>query len=142
MRFSDSHTAITQQDIADIERGFGLKFPLSVRRLYLLTNGGIPEPYLFENESLDTVLTEFLPLRSEIADTAIKCYQDLVLDKELVPSRFFPFAVDGGGDYFFVDTATPEGAVYFYRHDTASSEPLLNLKVGFEQFWSLLKDET
>jgi SMI1-KNR4 cell-wall len=111
-------------------------------KLYLLANGGIPEPYVFEDENLDTVVTEFLPLKSENANTAITCYRDLVLDKKSVPRYFFPFAVDGGGDYFFVDTATPEGAIYFYRHDNASSKPLLNLKVGFERFWALLKDET
>jgi hypothetical protein len=137
----DSCAAITPEDIADVEVTFDLKLPAQVQKLYLSVNGGVPEPYVFESDTLDTVVSEFLPLKWK-NDTAIDVYLGLVRDKQLVPKCFFPFAVDGGGDYFFVDTATPDGLVYFYRHDTASSDPLLNLRVGFDQFWALLRDAT
>ena len=140
MRLTDSHAALTPQDIADVEAKIGLRFPAPVRKLYLSANGGILDPCGFQNESLDTLVAEFLPLKVEDGDNAIAAYQDLVVDQETVPLNFFPFAVDMGGDYFFVDTTTPEGTVYFHRHDTASTDPLLNLRVGFERFWSALRE--
>lgn len=139
MILKDSNAAITPQDIADVEAQLGLRFPAPVRKLYLSANGGIPDPEGFQNEVLDTLVAEFLPLKFEDGDTAIAAYRDLVLVQKAVSSNLFPFAVDAGGDYFFVDTTTSEGRVYFYRHDTASTDPLLDLRVGFEQFWSSLK---
>lgn len=139
MRFRDPNAAIMPQDIADVEVQLGLRFPAPVRELYLSTNGGIPDPEGFQNDVLDTLVAEFLPLKLEDGDTAIDAYRDLVHVQKIVSTNLFPFAVDAGGDYFFVDTTTSEGRVYFYRHDTASSNPLLDLRVGFEQFWSSLK---
>jgi cell wall assembly regulator SMI1 len=141
MKFTNSEPSINAQDIANAEKTLGIAFPSSVRSLYLSTNGGIPEPYVFENDKVDTVVTEFLPLKSSCKGTALKSYERLVLDKKLVPQQFFPFAIDGGGDYFLVDCSTSNGAVFFYKSDSASSNHLLNLKLGFEQFWTLLKRE-
>jgi cell wall assembly regulator SMI1 len=128
--------SITSQDIADAEATVGIKFPLAMRSLYLLTNGGTPNPYVYEDKNIDTVVARFLPL-----STAVKTYERLVTDEQLAPQHFFPFAVDGGGDYFFIDSSTPEGAVSFYRGDTANRERMLGLGLGFDQFWSSLKAE-
>jgi hypothetical protein len=49
--------------------------------------------------------------------------------------------VDGGGDYFFVDCSTAAGSVSFYRGDSSTGEPLLDLELTFEQFWQSLKPE-
>jgi cell wall assembly regulator SMI1 len=139
MRFTDSHAPLTPQDIAHMEAKLGLRFPEPVHELYLSANDGIPDPFRFQSESLDTLVAEFLPLNMESTEAAIAAYHDLVVDQKAAPTSFFPFAVDAGGDYFFVDTTTLEGTVYFHRHDTASADPFLNLRIGFEQFWSLLK---
>jgi hypothetical protein len=136
-----SEPALTAGDIANAETSLGLSFPESVRKLYLSTNGGYPEPYVFENASVDTVVAEFLPLKSARKGTALKSYEHLVVNKRLVARDFFPFAVDGGGDYFFVDCSTSEGVVYFYRGDSAERERLLDLKLGFDEFWASLKSE-
>jgi hypothetical protein len=141
MKFTDSDLAITEEEIADIEAGLGLKLPPPVRKLYLVSNGGVPDPYVFEDENISTAITELLPLRSEMSDTAPKVYECLVLDRGLVSRRLFPFAVEGGGDYFFVDTMSAQGAVYLYRHDTADPEPLISLRIGFDKFWASLKEE-
>jgi|APLak6261674355_1056100.scaffolds.fasta_scaffold01511_3 hypothetical protein len=141
MKFTKSEQTLNDQDIVDAEAKLGIKFPLVVRNFYLSSNGGIPEPYVFENDDIDTVISEFLPLISERRGTALQAYERLVTEKQLVPWYFFPFAVDGGGDYFFVDTSISEGPVYFYRSDSADNQHLLSLNIGFEKFWTLLKDE-
>ena len=141
MKFINSEPSISALEIANAEKALGITFPSSVRSLYLSTNGGNPEPYVFEADKIDTIVTEFLPLKSGCKGTALKSYERLVLDKKLVPPHFSPFAIDGGRDYFFVDCSTSNGAVYYYKSDSADRNHLLNLKLGFEQFWGLLKGE-
>ena len=140
MKFTNQGSTITTRDIEHVENSLGLKLPRAVHKLYLFANGGSPKPYVFENDSIDTVVSGLLPLKAQ-KGTAIVAYKKLVLNKKLVPQQFFPFAVDGGGDYFFVDCSTIDGTVYFFRGDSASAERLISLAVGFDQFWSLLKDE-
>jgi hypothetical protein len=124
---------------AEIILGFNLQ--VVVRDFYLSINGGSPEPYVFEDQNIDTIVAEFLPLKSERKGTVLVSYKRLVCEKKLVPRHFLPFAVDGGGDYFFVDCSTLDGQVYFYRSDSISSERLVNLNLAFKQFWSSLKVE-
>ena len=66
--------------------------------------------------------------------------ETLVVKERLVPVTMVPFAVDPGGDYFFVDTTTTDGHVYIYRHDTAH-ENLRSLGCGFDEFLASLVEE-
>jgi hypothetical protein len=141
MILTNPEPPVTAEDIADAELTLGLKFPQSLRDLYLSSNGGSPEPYVFENREIDTIIAEFLPLKSESEGTAIRSYQRLVRDLGLLPRHFFPFAVDGGGDYFFVDCSTITGAVYFYRSDSYCADKLVDLEMDFGRFWASLKEE-
>src|SRR2546422_2942263 len=100
MKFTNPEPSINAQDIAIAETTLGINFPPPVRNLYLTTNGGEPDHYVLKNENIDTVVTEFLPLKSGRKGTALNSYERLILDRKLVPRQFFPFAVDGGGDYF------------------------------------------
>jgi len=140
MKFEECEIQLTEQDIAAAEASLGIRLPPELRELYFVSNGGYPDPYVHEDDNLDTVVSEFLPLRSERGrGTALVTYRLLVRKKRIVPAHFFPFAVDGGGDYFFVDCASPQGLVYFYASD--NTEPLLALGVGVSEFWSRLKAE-
>jgi SMI1 / KNR4 family (SUKH-1) len=141
MKFINSESPITEQDIAHVERIIGLNFPPVIRDFYLSTNGGSPEPYVFENEAIDTVVSEFLPLKSEGKGTALASYEYLVCKKKLVPRHFLPFAIDGGGDYFFTDLLTSDGKVYYFNSDTIDRNPLVSLSLSFKQFWNSLKVE-
>jgi hypothetical protein len=145
MIFINSDVQLSSHDIVGVENETGVKLPESLRRHYLRWNGGEPEPYVFENQCLDTVVSEFFPLMSHSErDTAVSVYRRLILEKALAPRTFFPFAVDGGGDYFFADCGTPEAMVYFFRGDYWSSDRskcLLGLSMGFDEFLSRLKTE-
>jgi hypothetical protein len=84
------------------------------------------------------VVSQFLPLLTKIErrETAPTVYQDLVLDRTPDPTTYFPFAVDGGGDYLFTDTSTNHGAVYFYGSDAdEGSECLADLELDLADFW-------
>jgi cell wall assembly regulator SMI1 len=144
MKFTEAEAPLTEDDVSAAEMHAGVLFPRELRRQYLQSNGGSPEPYVYEDDNLDTVVAEYLPLKSSRGTgTAVDAYRNLVLSKKIVPPNFFPFAVDGGGDYFFLDCSSPDGLVYFYRGDTSDDETqrLLALNVGIGEFWSRLKEE-
>ncbi len=141
MKFDDPDVSLTLPEISRIEHEIGLRFPTALRDHYLTTNGGSPDPYVYEDEKLDTALSECLPLMSmRGTHTAVETYRTLVVDKGLVPRQFFPFAVDGGGNYFFVDCSSQDADVHVYLHDT-QFESVVSLGVTLQQFWARLKNE-
>jgi cell wall assembly regulator SMI1 len=141
MIMENGEAPLTLQDIAAIEAALGLRFPRGLRDSYLRSNGGRPDPYVYEDDTLDTVVSEALPLTAVDEDsTAVATYRALVLEKQLVPAHFFPFAVDGGGNYFFVDCHSSDASVYFFDHDTAG-EHVRALDIGIDEFWNRLKGE-
>lgn len=136
--FKHSGKPLTDSDIEDVEKSLKIHFPLDVRALYNRSNGGAPSPYMFG--PLDTAISEFMPLTSlEPGTTSVECYKNLVLEQHLAPREMFPFAVDGAGDYFFVDTGFDHGPVYFY--DSQADDPLINLHMDFKSFWEALKKD-
>lgn len=139
MRFIDCEKPLTAEQLASFERELNLQFPPALREHYLRANGGCPEPYVYEDANVYTSVSECLPLQHE-GWSAIRVYKNQVLEKSLVPKHFFPFAVDGGGDFFFVDCSSASGMVYLHRHDTGG-EPLVALNVGIDEFWSRLKPD-
>jgi hypothetical protein len=102
MEFLNPDPALTEVQIKECETACGLRLPQALRETYLSANGGRPNPYVFEKK-IDTAISQFLPLMTKVErrETALDVYQDLVLERAIVPITYFPFAVDGGGDYFF-----------------------------------------
>ena len=145
MTFRNTDMALTTDDIAQVEAELGLAFPLSLSRHYIQWNGGSPDPYVYEDEHIDTVVADVLPLKSLTNDeTAVETYRDLVLEKQLVPRTFFPFAADGGGDYFFADCSDPNAQVYFFDSEKWFDDRdkcLVKLPVDFDGFFASLKPE-
>ncbi|WP_371861258.1 SMI1/KNR4 family protein [Pseudoduganella lutea] len=139
MKFSSPDRKITESDINSVEATIGLLFPSVLRRQYLQSNGGVPEPYVYEDACIDTVVCEFIPIISDRGRcTAVSMYQNLVLDKGIVFLSYFPFAIDGGGDYFFADCSTEIAEVSFFSGELRS---LIPLSIGISEFWMKLKPE-
>ena len=136
VRFVECETPATDEQVDEIERRAGLRFPSGLRRLFREANGGRPEPYVYRDENNDTDISECLALR-EGRGSAWWTYELMVLSQKLVPRHFFPFAVDSGGDTFLVDCSSAQGMVFRYRHDTAF-EPVVPLNVAIEELWSRL----
>ena len=141
MQFTHSQESVSTTEIDQIETEMGLKLPESVRSCYLAANGGVPSPYVFTNDDVDTVVSELLPLKATKTGTAVQSYKRLVVALKLVPTSMFPFAIDGGGDYFLVDCRTVKGRVYLYRGNTDKHNPLVDLELDFDDFWASLKSE-
>ena len=141
MKFINPDKQLTEVEVAAVERELGLIFPAPLRSLFLSNNGADPEPYVFNSDTLHTVVNETLPLISDTdRGTATESYFNLVIEKRIVGRSFFPFAVDAGGDYFFVDCGDSEAPVYFFRSDS-SADRVEKIANTLGEFWDALEPE-
>jgi len=136
VKFSDCIDPASDEQVDDLERQVGLRFPNGLRRLFREANGGRPNPCIYRDDNNDTDVSECLAIRDG-RGSALWTYELLVLSKRLVPEWFFPFAVDSGGDCFFVSCSPAEAGVYVYVNDTAFEHVRL-LSASIEEFWSRL----
>ena len=95
--------------VAQAEGRTGLRFPDSLRWLLTNCNGGSPS----DEACSISQLTELRDGRGSAEWT----YELLVVHYGLVPPTWFPFAHSAGGDNFYVDCASTNGAVYLVYHD-------------------------
>jgi len=139
VNFSECVLPASDEEIDDLEKRIGFTLPLGLRELFRIANGGRPEPSVYRDDDNDTDVSECLALR-EGNGSALWTYELFVLSKQLVPRTFFPFALDSGGDCFFVDCSIAQSPVFLYVHDTAF-EHLRSLNVSLEEFWDRLTEE-
>lgn len=133
IEFKNPDIALTPSIFDEVQREFELTIPEVVKDFYLANNGGQPSPFMFRTEDHEIVVNAILPLISKRrSDTVIDCYVSLVLTKKLVPKSLFPFAIDPGGEFFFVDTDSPLGAVFLFNSDIMEIQKLSD---SFVQFW-------
>ena len=142
MIFENQDRLVTAKEIDGVETDLGMRFPNSLKKLFIENNGGSPIPYVLHTQDHYTTVSETLPLLSdEGRGTAVESYKTLILERNLVPSKLFPFAVDSGGDYFFVDCTPNQESVFLYKADSAFGKNLNNLGMTLEGFWNSLIDE-
>src|SRR6185437_5815420 len=142
MLFENQDRSVSIAEIENVEAELDLRFPNSLKKLFLENNGGRPIPYVLHTQNHWTTVSDTLPLRSSKSrGTAVHCYKILVLERKLVPRELFPFAVDSGGDCFFVDCTPDQESVYLYKADSAFGENLADLHMSLGEFWNSLVDE-
>ncbi|MBS0659295.1 MAG: SMI1/KNR4 family protein [Verrucomicrobia bacterium] len=143
MNFKNPETLPTEDEVASIEKELGFTFPAQIRSFFLENNGADPDPYVFKSDTLNTVVSETLPLVSRTGrGTAVDVYRKLVLERAIVGTNFFPFAIDGGGDYFFVNCDGREAGVYFFNSDTDCPEDRMEkVASSLDAFWGALGPE-
>ncbi len=111
VRIDNLYGRATLEDVADFERRNNLVLPASYKSFIVKNNGGSPSPSLFVDRirGFTANIALFFPINSgaierEIADFPF-CVEEGLL----------PIALDGGGDYFFLELRT--GAVYYWNHE-------------------------
>ena len=132
----------TVEEIREIETKLSLSLPTSLKEVYLNLKVNDFEQSYFTFDGSDYEVAELLPLKAERYEyTAMSSYRNLVLSKGLRPNAFFPFAVDSGGDYYFVDCSRPDGTVSFFQGEywPDEQECVTNFGLGFKEFWHALK---
>ena len=129
-----------ESDMRKLVALVGFEIPDVVKVYFMQFGGGVPNPFLLRIQ--DFVDTEVSYLLSILADSGGPSIGDVYLnfrESERVPQGFLPFAVDGGGDFFFVNCLKSSTPTFFY--DSKVNRRLIDLDRGFEDFWDLLESE-
>lgn len=138
VEFSECDPPASNSEIVALEERLGFRIPSEIRDLVGRANGGRPTPSIFRGSVGSTDVSECLALRD--AQGSIEwTYNQLVRNKKATPSHYLPFAIDSGGNTFFVDCDSPEQEVYLLLHDPQFK--LLPLDIGLRNFWGSLETE-
>lgn len=140
MEFRGQHPPASASDVREVEYFLEFPFPQSLRRYFLSQNGGVPVRRAFSRPDLGvrTVIGKALPLIAESGMSAKKSYLNIVLDMELAPDTFFPFAVDMAGDYSLVNC--DDGSVFFLDSKDYPEMRLVDLGLDLDGFWEELEE--
>ena len=60
---SNCQQQLSINDLDDVEKSFDFRFPESLKRFYLLYNGGMPNPSCFQKDNEYWQINEFLSIK-------------------------------------------------------------------------------
>ena len=142
VEFKSVDGPLNDPEIARVSRQIGLKFPCELIGFYKCFNDGEPDPYVFRRGDDEILVSATLPLSSPLGRrTAVDTYDALVNNKKIVGKAYFPFAVEGGGDYFFVDCVHETESVHYYRSDTIFDSGLVRVAGSLAEFFDAFGPE-
>ena len=144
---------LNDSDIIELEKTIGLSLPKNYLNFLKNTNGGTPKldslkVRLNNKEELWSISYFFGIHRAEYWASIFWTLKAL---NHRIPTEFFPFANNGGGDYYVINLSTEKnGEISIWNHDTESENNGLKyyknirfLFKSFEEFSkSLIKDDT
>lgn len=137
-KIKESSKPITKEEIKNIEDKVKIKFPEEIINFYLKHNGGIMadnrDIYIDEINDIDVTLKLFLPMKYKRSDEDVlfeEFYEKIVLEKQLIPINYLPFAIDYGGNPYCINLndgkvyigyledydGTPESTIRFISND-------------------------
>ena len=133
----------TDADLDLLQQRFGFKLPEIVRDHFLKNNGGVPNPHVFIlDHFIATEVACSLSVITNSGGTLVGDVYGRFVSNGWIAEGLLPFAVDAGGDYFFVDCRSDRLDTYFYDTQVRTEGPgLVDLERGFLDFWETLSSE-
>jgi cell wall assembly regulator SMI1 len=120
--YTTGETKVTDSQLDDLEKYFGVKFPQAYRDFMLITNGGIPLHGCFDSkdgkESSSVSFYTVLPGNSRDAVENNKARE------HRLPRGFVAIGDDGGGNEICIDCNEGQeyGKIYFWDHDNEADQ--------------------
>ena len=137
---------ISLNEIKEFEEEVKIDLPQEVKEFYLLHNGGVPKQYIYRREDDIYVINHFMPIKNEIYEdlTIEQVYVEMIED-EIFPEKYLPFALEESGGYFLISLIREEyGYVYYWNSEYDDIDSFLdNIKLladNFVEFCSYLTD--
>ena len=97
MNIKKQETAITKQDITNLEKKYSFQFPESLKNFLLKNNGGIPEKTLLVKKGINFLIDKLLSVKYGKYNTYESTLDSIA---DIIPSYTIPFAIDPFGNYF------------------------------------------
>ena len=138
--FKEIENFPSDADIRALELRIGFGLPAVVKEWFMLYNDGVPDPFLLRvSNYVDTEVSFLLSLGAQSDGPLVGDVYFKFMEFQRVPFGFLPFAVDAGGDYFFVNCIDANSPTFFY--DSHVNAQLIDLERSFEGFWDSLEIE-
>lgn len=152
--FSQTEVKLSINQIEEIERYVGLKFPVEYKNHLLQYNGGQCYPNVFKfNENgnwTESCIDWFLAIYDGEYDNLKAYIKDYKLDEKRLPFHMLPIAHDPGGNLICISCGSAdEGHIYFWDHekevdyniiDDGEYPNLYFVAMGFDEFINGLKE--
>ncbi|CVK17269.1 SMI1 / KNR4 family (SUKH-1) [Apibacter mensalis] len=111
--FNKCAIKLTIEDIQEVENLIHLNFPKDFIDHYLKYNGGVPPRTYFYMEEYETFVEissfKSIKYKSDSEDPRIEdTYQNLSIEKNIIPKNMLPFAMDWGGNLFCMNVETED----------------------------------
>lgn len=126
-----SSKKVTENDIQQVEKTLNIKFPKSLRDLYLKHNGGkmSGEGNIFLDTKTGKTydVRQFLPIlyKKKAGDSLLEdSYQLFVVKKKIIPPNFIPFAENCSGFQYCIDRKTEEVFFSNFEHMERPKGPM------------------
>ena len=139
--FVNSSVDLTSRDIESIEKEIGQDIPDVLKDFYLLHNGGELEGgrcvFVEEKSDSEYNINTFLPIkykRFEEDYLLEECFRSFVIDKKLMPAKFIPFAIDGGGYPFALNTDDLSVSICYVEDLKEKNQPMRFVTNSLENF--------
>lgn len=146
-----SSSNLTETEINDAEKRWGIKIPILYRNFLLLHNSGYPDPsefvikFPYKDEPEYIAVDWFLGINVSHKTLNIEYTIDTFRDR--IPAGQFPIAKDPGGGVICISTTGPnQGKIYYWDHEFETSNlnnsPEVNLYYiaeNFDEFLSILE---
>lgn len=116
----EKQAGISEQELANFEREYGIKLPQQYRQFLLDYNGGRPEhcDFNFKGSTNGSQLLGFFGIGSRI-----DVRKELRTYNGRLPAAWFPVASDAGGNLICICLSGPNyGKVFFWDHEMESDE--------------------
>ena len=119
--FNNTENQLDTNDLNKFKNDYKLNLPSSYTSHILSFNGGYPD----KDEIKGHVVSKFYPIK--YGDyTLEEILNDLVVNENILPSDFFPFACDQGGNDFCISLQDSQyGKIYLFYHDTGGDVELI-----------------
>lgn len=120
--------SVTRNEIADLEKEWGVTFPPPFVEVVLACHGGVPEPGDIQIAGKRTTTVQCLiPIVAPVHDDdhdSIHMRRNYEWVQDRLPDGVFPFAQEPGGDLFCFDycDVETEPTIAYWDHDIASPE--------------------
>ncbi|MEQ4454254.1 SMI1/KNR4 family protein [Kosakonia sacchari] len=116
VKLINSSPSLSADELQRVQASLGISFPGVLKAMWLAHNGGEleEERRVYQNDKYEFDIKYFLPIlhtRSEGIITVEWLYKTLVNEKKILPARMIPFAINGGGFPFCINT--DDEAIYF-----------------------------
>jgi hypothetical protein len=152
--FTETAAPTNLNQIENIEKLTGLKFPIEYKEHLLRYNGGRCTPNVFsfkENEEFpDSMIDWFLAIYEGEYDNLLKYIEIYKIDDKRLPTHMLRIAHDPGGNLVCISCGPDDyGYVYFWDHekevdysvsDDNDYSNLYLISKSFTQFLNELKD--